>query len=277
MELNLLEAIVYGFVSGITEFMPVSSQAHQLILRNLFGISEANPLLSMFVHMGMLTGLLTTSGGLILKLYNEYRHSKASRRRRKREVNLQAVHDISFVKTACIPMLLSFFIYAKTMGWGSNIPLVALFLVLNGLILFIPMYLARGNKESRNMTGVDSIVFGICSALSVLPGVSRVGAGCSAAIALGADPQHAYKWSLLLSIPVLAVLFCFDVVSIFTAGVAGIGISYLVNCILCGVFTHLGASLSIALLRSVTLRSGIGGFSYYSWGAALFAFILYLY
>lgn len=277
MNMSWLQAALYGIVSGLTEFLPVSSQAHQLILRSLFGADDVDYLLNFFAHAGMLAGLLLSTGSYIKNAANEYRFSKSSRRRRKREVNLQAVCDINFVKTACIPMLLSFLLYAKTQKWQNTVPLVSLFLLLNGIVLLVPMYLSRGNKDSRNMSTVDGALFGVLSALSVLPGVSRVGTGCSFATARGAEPQHAYKWSLLLSIPVLIVLTCFDLVSLFTVGMAGAGALYVIKCILCGACAYVGAGLAILLMKTLTVRNNLSLFSYYSIGAALFAFILYLY
>ena len=277
MDIGWIEAVIYGIVSGLTEYVPVSSQAHQLILRSLFGFTESNPFLNLFSHVGMLTGLLITSGGFIRRLFNEYRYSKSYRRRRKREVNLQAVFDINFVKAACIPMLIALVAYTRTMRWEDKIPIVALFLLLNGIILLVPMYLARGNKDSRNMSALDAVLFGIGASISVLPGVSRIGAGCSVAILRGADPYHAYKWGLILSIPVLIVLICFDIVSVFGIGLAGVGLTFVLKCILCGIFSHIASSLAITLMKSLTVRSGISGFSYYCWGAALFAFVIYLY
>ena len=277
MDISWIEAVFYGIVSGLTEYMPVSSQAHQLVLRSLFGFTEGNPLLDMFAHLGMFTGLMMTSGGFIRRLLNEYRYSKSYRRRRKREISLQAVHDISFVKAASIPMLLAFVAYSKTMQWENKVPVVSLCLLLNGIVLLIPVYFSRGNKDSRNMSALDAVLFGIGSAMSVMPGVSRIGAGSSVAILRGADPQHAYKWSLILSIPVLLVLLCFDVFSLFSIGLSGIGINFVLKCILCGIFSHLASGIAITLMKSLTFRSGISGFSYYCWGAALFAFVIYLY
>lgn len=277
MDINWIEALFYGLVSGLAEFLPISAHAHQMILMNLFGCSQPSGILNLFVHIGMFSALMVTSGGYIRSLYREYQLSKSTRRRRKRELNMQSVFDINFVKMACIPMVVGFIFYPKTMQWNSNIPVVALFMLLNGIILFIPMYLARGNKDSRNMSSLDGVLFGLGSAISVLPGVSRIGAGCSMAIARGADPQHAYKWSLILSVPVLLVLTCFDVYTIFAVDAAGLDMLFMVKCIASGVFSYLGASLSIVLMKTLTARSGISGFSYYCWGAALFAFILYLY
>ncbi len=277
MELNWLEALLYGFVSGITEFLPVSAQAHQMILLNLFGCTESNALLNLFVHIGMFGALAVTSGGYIKKLYKEYQLSKSTRRRRKRELNMQSVFDIRLVRMACIPIFIGYIFYSKTLQWGNSVPIVALFMVLNGIILLIPMYLARGNKDSRNMSSLDGILFGLGSALSVFHGVSRIGAGVSLAVSRGADPQHAYKWSLILSVPVLLILSCFDVFLIFTVGAGQADLMFVLKCLLCGVCAYFSATVAITFMKTLTTRTGLSGFSYYSWGAALFAFILYLY
>ena len=277
MVLNWIEAILYGFLSGLAEFMPVSAQAHQQILIRLFGCDESSSLMNLFVHMGALFAILLSSGGYLNKLSKEYSLSKSHRRRRKREVDMQAVFDVNFVKTACIPLLIGFVLYAKTMGWGNNLPLISVFLILNGIILFIPSYLATGNKDSRNMSALDAILFGLASALSALPGVSRVAGGHTLAVARGADPHEAFKWSLLLSIPALAVLMCFDLYTIFAIGSGATGSFFLLKCLIGFAFSYIGATISIAFMKSLTLRSGLSVFSYYSWGAALFTFIIYLF
>lgn len=277
MDLNWLEALLYGLVSGITEFLPVSAQAHQMILLNLFGYSESNGLLNLFVHIGMFAALAVTSGGYIKKIYKEYKLSKNNRRRRKRELNFQAVFDIRFVRIACIPALIGFIFYGKTLQWENTVPIVALFMLFNGIILFIPMYMSRGNKDSRNMSALDGILFGLGSALSVLPGVSRIGTGFSLAAMRGADTQHAYKWCLILSVPMLLVLSCFDIYRIFAVGLAQIEFMFVLKCILSAVATYFSATVAITFMKTLTSRSGLASFSYYSWGAALFAFILYLY
>lgn len=277
VDMNWFEALLYGLISGITEFLPVSAQAHQMILLNLFGCSEAGSLLNLFVHIGMLAALLVTSGAYIARLYKEYQFSKQTRRRRKRELNMQSVFDIRLVRIACVPVIAGFVFYGKTLQWNTSVPIVALFMLLNGIILLIPMYLARGNKDSRSMSSLDGILFGIGSALSVFPGVSRVGAGCSFVISRGAAPQHAYKWSLILSVPVLLILSCFDVYSLFVTGFGQMDFLSVLQCLFSGAFAYLGATVAITFMKTLTARSGIAGFSYYSFGAALFAFILYLY
>lgn len=277
MDIDWIETLLYGIVSGLTEFLPVSAQAHQLILLNLFGENDTHALMDMFVRLGSLAALLLSSVSLIRRSYREYKLSRVPKRRRKRELNMQSVLDIRFVKMACIPLIAGFFLYPRTMQWNSSLPLVAVFLLLNGIILYIPMYLAKGNKDSRNMSSLDGILFGLGAALSFLPGVSRVGASTSIAAARGADTQQALKWSLILSIPALAGLICFDLYAVMTGSLTGVDLVFILKSVLGGVASYLGTSLSIALIKTITVRSDFSGFSYYSWGAALFTFILYLY
>ena len=56
MDYGFFEILIVSFVSGISEFVPVSSQAHQQILLKLFGIRQFHPMLQFFIHIGILIG-----------------------------------------------------------------------------------------------------------------------------------------------------------------------------------------------------------------------------
>ena len=88
--------------------------------------------------------------------------------------------------------------------------------------------------------------------------------------------QQAIKWALFLSFPALAGYICFDIYALFVSGFAGIGFPALIQSVVCCGFSFVSASVAIMLMRFITVRGGISGFSYYSWGAALFTFILYM-
>ena len=82
--------------------------------------------------------------------------------------------------------------------------------------------------------------------------------------------------ALLLSIPALVLLLIFDVIGAFTAGLAGITFLVILQCILAAAAAWFGASAAIMLLRFLSVKTGFSGFAYYSWGVALFTFILFL-
>jgi undecaprenyl-diphosphatase len=187
-----------------------------------------------------------------------------------------AVLDMALVKTACIVMLIGFVFSFQASAWNGNLPMIAIFLILNGIVLHFPLYLPKGNKDARTMSRLDAVLLGIGSALTVIPGVSRVGITTSFGIARGATPQNAYKWGLLISIPALAAIIVLDLVSVVTAGLGELDFSFILQCIMCGCTAYIGATGGISAMKMIVHRSGIENFSYYCWGAALFTFILYM-
>ena len=277
MELNVIESVFYGAVSGFTEFLPVSSFAHQRLLLDLLGKEGSSVLLNLFVHIGLLIAVLASYGGYLKRSSIEYQYLRKSSRRRKREPNLQFALDFGFVKFAVIPMALSFLLYPRVSAWGEESLFLSLFLLLNGLLLYIPIITARGNKDSRNMSSLDGILFGIAGALGVLPGVSRIGASASIAIARGAEPVEGYKWSMLLSIPALAVMLLVDLYLLFITGIGSVSFLTIAIYLLSGCVAYFSGSIAISLVKNIASNKGIAGYSYYCWGAALFIFILYLY
>lgn len=277
MDMSWLESALYGLLAGFTEFLPVSAQAHRAILLGIFGAETEHPVMGLFIHIGIMAALYFSCKLQLRKLFREYRLGKMTRRRRRgRFLDLQSMRDISLFKAACIPLVLVFFLYTKTAVWGEKLYMIALFLLLNGLILYVPMFLPQGNKDSRSMSRLDGVLIGLGAAVSILPGVSRVGASSSVAIARGADMQQAYRWSLLLSFPALLILTCFDCYGIITTGFAGVKFIFVLQCILSAGVACLGAYLGIAFMKVLATRTGFFNFSYYCWGAALFVFILYL-
>ena len=124
------------------------------------------------------------------------------------------------------------------------------------------------------MSGWDSLLIGLCGVLGIIPGISRIGAMISAACERGADKKNAVNWALLLSIPALAVLLCLDIYGLVTVG----GVAFSSVGLFCGLFTLTGAAagslLGIYLMRFLAVKVGYSAFSYYSWGAALFIFVM---
>ena len=274
--MEIWQAIILGAVQGFAEFLPVSSTAHRNILNCLFGVDMEEPLMAMFLHIGALMALLVSSRSLLHRLQMELQIKRVARRRSRRQPDEMAVLDMSLVKTACVVMLIGFIFYFKAATYNGNLPIIAIFLVINGIILHIPQYLPKGNKDARSMSRLDGVLLGLGNALTVVPAFSRVGVSTSVGIARGATPQNAYKWSMLISIPALAAIIVMDLVGVVSGGLGQLDFSFILQCILCGCAAYIGATGGISLMKMIVHRNGIENFSYYCWGAALFTFILYM-
>lgn len=272
--MSLFESIIYGLVSGLSEFLPVSSQGHQAIMMRLFGQDHRDPVRDILVHIAIICSLLFACRSVFTHLRREQVISK--RRRRKHTYDRKGVYDLRLIKMAVVPMLASMLLYLVTKGIEFKPIQLALFFVLNGIILIIPEYMAHGNRDSRSLTGWDGVVLGFTSLLSAVPGVSRVGGMSAYLTARGVDRQASLSWIFALSLPALVMFVGFDVVNLIIQGFDPVSFTVILGYLLAAVSAFAGGYFGIIFLRYLTVQIGYAGFAYYSWGAAMFSFILYL-
>ena len=269
-----IQSVVYGLLSGFTEFLPVSSNAHQILFRELFGM-EFCPLLDLFVHLASLFALLIGNRTVLVRIQREKLRYRRMRRSRNPRSAASALYDSRLVMTATIPMMIVLLLQYVTISTVKT-PLMVLFLIVNGIIMLVPEHMRHANKNAQSMSGLDGIFMGLFGGLSALPGISRNGAVAAFAVARGADRQCAVDWALLLSIPALIVLVVLDLTAIISTGVGEISFVIVLSYIMAALAAALGGYLSIRLIRFMAVHLDFSGFAYYSLGVALFSFVLYL-
>jgi len=274
--MTLLQSIVYGLISGVTDFFPVSQQAHQALVLQIFGLSQRQPLKDLFVHIAIVLALLLACASSISRLRRDLRLSSRTAGKRSRVYDMRGQYELRLLRSAVLPMLAGILIYFATDKLEGSMAWISLLLLINGVFILIPEHMRHGNKDARSMSGLDSLLIGICGLLSALPGISRVGTVLSVCSMRGADRQHALNWALLLSIPALLMLSLYDLISMFIVGTGVGSFIDIVGCLLAAIGAFIGSYLSISIMRNLTVRTGYSGFAYYSWGTALFTFILYL-
>jgi len=273
--MSILQSLLYGLISGLAEFLPISSQAHQALLNTLFG-ADTEPFRNLLIHGGMLLAVLTSCGTYIQRLRRDGRSGSRRSRKNPRHSDRRTAYDLHLIKSAALPMVIVMLLSAIT-GWmQNNLALVALFFVINGILIYIPEHLPQSNKDASQMSALDSFLISLSGLGSVFPGVSRVGLGYSCAIARGGDKEKSLNWILILSIPALCVTMAFDLISIVTSGFGILSFSTVFGCVISAVASFGAACCGIFLMRFMTVRSGVSAFGYYCWGAALLSLILYL-
>lgn len=274
--MSLLESILYGFVSGLSEFLPVSSRAHQALMRYLFGVNTRDSLQDLLVHIGLIMAIYVTCREMIYRLAREQKILSTSRRGRQRSFDGRTLYDLRLLMTATVPLLIGLMFSFFTVNMEKNLLSMIVLLVINSVILLLSEHARHGNRDARTMSHLDGIAIGIVGAFSVFPGISRTGTISAYARARGADGHSTANWAVLLGIPALLFAVFFDVFFMVSAGVGSVSF-YTVACyFLSGLASFCGGYLGITFLRVALNHSGLSGFAYYSIGTALFSFILYL-
>ena len=272
--MNLWESIFYGFVSGLTEFLPISSLAHQRILQKLFGLSAADPIQDLFVHLALLAAVVSGCRGMIDQL-RRGRQLQLHKRRGIRGNN--DILELTFLKNAILPMLICYFILFNCFTFGNTMVWITFFSLLNAILLFFTSRMMQGNKDERSMSILDSWFIGISGSLAVFPGISRVGAMLSASIVRGIDRRKAVNWALLLSVPALIFASLLDILSLLTADgrtqITGSFLGYLFS----ACSAYIAGYFGVVIMRSAATDKDYSGYSYYALGVMLFSLFLYLF
>jgi len=274
--MNLIESILYGIVSGLTEIFPVSSQANQMVMRHLFGVSEKEPIRDLLVHIAILAAVFLACRGMFVKIRREQILAYRMRRNPGQVRALKGVYDMRLIRTAAPVMLIGMFANLLFTNFYDRRPIFALVLLLNGAFTLIPTYMHQGNRDARTMTSFDGMLVGFAAALSAIPGISRNGMIMFVTLIREADKQNGVTWALLLTVPAMVMLILLDFIAMFTVGIGAVTFSAFLGYLISMLTAFIGAYIGVNSIRMLISRSDYSGFAYYDFGLALLSVILYL-
>lgn len=276
MELSWLQSLIMGLFSGLTDVLPVSSQAHQTLLLKFFGVTRLDPVTSLVIRCAVLVTLLVICWGQIGRIRRQLRVMRQPRRRKNRTIDMAALMDAKMLKTALFPILVMLLLRGLTAPLGGSLPWIVAASLLNAVILYLPGLFPTADKDSRLATPMESIQMGLGAGASVLPGISSVGACYSVGILHGMDRGYMIHLTLLMHMMVTTGLAVGDVLQIIASGAAAADGGAVLRYVLAAASAAVGTSLGCRILHAAASRKGLTGFSFYSFGVALFTFILYL-
>ena len=276
MELSLLQSLILGLVSGLAEVLPVSAQAHRLVMLRMFGMNGDSAVLRLMIHIATVAALYFYCKGHIVRMMRAQRLVRIPKNRRKRPVDTDALMDFNLLRTTLIPIILGLAAYTKLSGLAEKPILVAALMLLNGVILYTPQYLPGANKNSGALSRVDSLYFGLGGILGVLPGISGIGSAVSIGSVRGMEPRKALSLALVMNIPVNIGLAVMDLIALLQAGAGSLSFTALLFSLFAGAAAFAGIIVGINLLKKITENIGWSVFGFYCWGTALLTFVLYL-
>jgi len=208
--MNLFESIVLGVVQGLTEFLPVSSSGHLVILQKAFGINEPGLFLDTMLHVGTLIAVFIVLWkdiwGLIKKPIQKL---------------------TGFLILATIPAVIAALIFGDAIEeiFKSAQFLGFCFLITTALLITAELLSRKakndtGLKKQENMKWYDALFIGLMQAIAIPPGISRSGATISGALFRKLDRDFAARFSFLLSIPAILGAVVFHSKDLVTNGAA---------------------------------------------------------
>jgi len=250
----VLQALVMGIVQGLTEFLPVSSSGHLIIVPYLLGWDDAfitSLAFSVMLHMGTLVALLVYFRADWLRLVPAGLAAVRDRSLRDDpDRRLAWLLIAATIPAALAGLLLNDLIEQRFRQVG----LVALMLVVGGVILWLADRWGRRDRGIGDVTFPVALGIGAAQALALVPGISRSGISISAARLAGLDREAAARFSFLMATPVTAGAGVFEARKLLT-GEAGVDVA--IAALLVGMVAALGSGLVAIhfMLRYLRTRS----------------------
>ena len=193
--MTIIDAIILGFVEGLTEFLPISSTGHLIVISSFLGLEQTNAhkTFEVAIQLGSILAVLFLFAKRLL------------------------VDKMLWVKIiiAFLPTAIFGFLFYKTIKSLFGMESVAIMLIIGGFIFLIVEYFRRNHDDSKDKT-IDelsikeALTIGLFQSLSMVPGTSRSGATMIGGLFAGLSRKSAAEFSFLLAIPTMFVATFYD-------------------------------------------------------------------
>jgi undecaprenyl-diphosphatase len=263
--MTFLQLLIIAVVQGITEFLPISSSGHLILIPFLTDFPDQGPLIDVAVHVGSLMAIVIFFWRDVLGLARGgFASVGLGQDPLQRRLFLWVV--VGTIPAVALGLFLKLGGYLE--GFRST-DLVAVNLIVFGLLLGLADRFGRQEKRFEELTARDAILVGLAQAAALIPGTSRSGATMTAARALGYGRLEAARFSFLLAIPAVTgagLLAALDLAEASSRMQA--------DALIAGVMTFGAAYLTMALLMQFLQRASMLVFVLYriAMGCALLAF-----
>ncbi len=272
----ILQALVLGIAQGITEFLPVSSSAHLVIIPWLFGWSDP-ALTSLTFDVALHVGTLLA---VLIFFARDWRHLIVAWFQSVRERHIGTDEDRRmawYIVLACVPGGVAGFLLENTVQASFHLlPIpqssmlgMAIVIAALGGLLWLADHRAGHTRHLGTMAPKDALCIGLAQALAIFPGVSRSGSTITAGLALGFERQAAAKFSFLLSAPIIAGAGLKSSLELMKSiGSGTLGSSELIVLPVGLMAAGLTGFISIGVLMRYLQKHSMAGFAWYRFGVA---------
>ncbi|MBA2253489.1 MAG: undecaprenyl-diphosphatase UppP [Chloroflexi bacterium] len=202
---QLFQAAVIGIVQGLTEFLPISSSAHLIVLPQLLGWSDPflnSAAFDVMLHLGTLVALLVYFWRDLWRLFGAFLASFRDRRiGADPERRLAWLLVVTVVPAALLGASLEGFFDTF---FRDRLLLIAVLLAVGAALLWFAERIGRRQRDLEELRVADAAAIGIAQAFALFPGISRSGITIAAGLALGLKRESAARFSFLMGTPIIA-------------------------------------------------------------------------
>jgi len=263
--MSILQSIILGIIQGLTEFVPISSSGHLVLVRDVLGWPDSGLGFDVILHLGTLLAVLIYFRKEWIRLIKSFFLAVYSLAKPKAadSYNEEDRNLIIMIIIATIPAGLVGLMFGGILNFMfRSIPWVVSFLFITAFLM-IGAEMRRGKKYNtyqkhrsiKEISFWDAAAIGIAQAIAVLPGISRSGATIGAGFFRGLKRSSAAKFSFLLSAPIILGAGLVDIYNIIKEGqFDGHWYLFLFGFVFSFIFGFLSIKYMISYLKTKSLR-----------------------
>ncbi|AST90334.1 MULTISPECIES: undecaprenyl-diphosphatase UppP [Sutcliffiella] len=266
--MSILEAIIFGIVQGISEYLPISSTAHIVITQYLLGYNLPGLSFEIFLHLASILAVIIYFRKDIISIITGFFAYFREKTAENKTSFWFAIYIVVATAITGVGGILLEDAFSETLKRPLTISIT---LTITGLaLIYIERLHKDGNRTEKDMTLKDSVIVGIGQTIAVFPGISRSGSTLVAALLSGLNKETAVRYSFLLSVPVILGSSVLAFKDISGGAFAEVGVpALIVAFIVTFIFSWLGIIWLIDFLK----RSKLIYFSIYCFILAILVYI----
>jgi len=235
--LSSIEILILSTIQGISEFLPVSSAAHLVLISKYYAFNNQNLLIDICLHLGSLLAIITYFGKELLNY-------------------LKDKNFLIKILLATIPIVpVGYFLYQT--GWIEylrSLEVIAWMTLIFGMLLYFSDQRKISSKIETDFTNKTAIIFGLYQVLALIPGVSRAGITITSGRMLGFSRYDSAKISFLLAIPVLTAASFLGLYNIYKAESAALNFLAIIAVIFSFILSYFTIAIFLNFIKKFSLK-----------------------
>ena len=265
--MSTLQALVLGLLQGATEFLPVSSSGHLVIMQHYLGLRRPLVVFDVALHTATLVVVLIYFRADLGSIIGSFIKLKPHHSQGRPERKIFYLIMVGTIPTVILGLILR--IWANLLF--TRVVITSTMLIITGIVLRVGGKTKRTGRGIKEMGIMDAFLIGLMQGIAIIPGISRSGATISTALLRGINKEFSFRYSFLLSIP--AILGALTL-SLKDALIVKSFPPHPFPWIVGTSSAFVAGYLSLLLLRKSVLKGKLSLFAYYCWILGIGSLIL---
>ena len=235
--LSSIEILILSAIQGVSEFLPVSSAAHLVLISKYYAFNNQNLLIDICLHLGSLLAIITYFGKELLNYLKDKKF-------------------LIKILLATIPIVpVGYFLYQT--GWIEHLrslEVIAWMTLIFGILLYLSDQRKINSNIETDFTNKTAIIFGLYQVLSLIPGVSRAGITITSGRMLGFNRYDSAKISFLLAIPALTAASFLGLYNVYKEASAALNFLAIIAVIFSFILSYFTIALFLNFIKKFSLK-----------------------